>query len=80
MTKKSFRAKLATPFIVIANWITRKNPYNDPSLQQLKEMACARDGHLWTNYKDPNKKIKDRTYCRRCGQMYHEHDYICNQE
>ena len=62
------------------NFITKKDPYKNYDLQKMKEMACARDGHLWTKFEDPNKKLKDRVYCRRCGQMYHEHTYIGTQE
>ena len=76
---KKFKYLLACFFVNIANFITKKDPYKNYNLQKMKEMACARDGHLWTKFEDPNKKLKDRVYCRRCGQMYHEHVYIGTQ-
>ena len=75
---KKIRITLAKGLIWLANLLTKK--IKNDELQQLKEMGCARDGHLWTKYNDPNKKIKDRVYCRRCGQMYHEHTYIGTQQ
>lgn len=77
---KKLKYLLASFFIGIANLITKKDPCKNYDLQKMKEIACARDGHLWTKYNDPNKKIKDRMYCRRCGQMYHEHTYIGTQQ
>lgn len=70
--------KLAKFFFKIATILATKGNVEDNNLQKLKEQACVEEGHLWTTYKDPNKKIKDRIYCRRCGQMYHEHEYINN--
>ena len=80
------KKKLATFFIIIAqffvwiaNLITKKNLKASKDLQRMKEVACARDGHLWTkfgNNDEMSNPIKNRVYCRRCGQMYHEHEYI----
>ena len=80
------KKKLATLFIIIAqffvwiaNLITKKNLKASKDLQRMKEVACARDGHLWTkfdNNDNMSNPIKNRVYCRRCGQMYHEHEYI----
>lgn len=67
---------IATLLITFANWVLRRDPYKNRDLQRLREIGCAESGHLWTKYKDPDKPIKERTYCRRCGQMYHEHEYI----
>ena len=69
--------KIAYFLLKIANKMLAK--HKDPSLQKFKEMECVKEGHLWTKYDDPNKKLKDRMYCRRCGQMYHEHTYIGTQ-
>lgn len=63
----------------IANWMVKKN--NDPSWQTKQEMECAKEGHIWTkfdNNNDLSNPIKNRVFCRRCGQMYHEHTYINN--
>lgn len=63
----------------IANWMVKRN--NDPSWQTKQEMECAKEGHIWTkfdNNNDLSNPIKNRIYCRRCGQMYHEHTYINN--
>ena len=63
----------------IANWMVRKN--HDPSWQTKQEMECAKEGHIWTkfdNNDNMSNPIKNRIYCRRCGQMYHEHTYINN--
>lgn len=83
------KKKLATFFIIIAqffvwiaNLITKKNLKASKDLQRMKEVACARDGHLWTkfgNNDEMSNPIKNRIYCRRCGQMYHEHEYIDTQ-
>lgn len=64
----------------IANKIMAKS--KDISWQRRQEMECAKNGHIWTKFdNDSNmsKTIKKRTYCRRCGQMYHEHEYIGTQ-
>ena len=76
------KKKLAIFFIGIANWLTKKNLKADRDLQKMKEGACARDGHLWTKFSNNDNMsnpIKNRVYCRRCGQMYHEHEYIGTQ-
>ena len=64
-------------------WLANKmvSKTKDPSWQKQQEMQCAKEGHIWTafeNNKDLSNPIKNRTYCRRCGQMYHEHQYISN--
>ncbi len=77
------KKKLAMFFLRIANWLTKKDPYKNKDLQRLREVACARDGHLWTKFENNanmSNPIKNRIYCRRCGQMYHEHEYIGTQE
>ena len=64
----------------IANKLVSKN--KDISWQKRQEIECAKNGHLWTKFdNDDNmsKTIKKRVYCRRCGQMYHEHEYIGTQ-
>lgn len=56
--------------------ITKKR---DVSWQKKQEIECVKNGHLWTkfdNNNDMTNPIKNRVYCRRCGQMYHEHNYI----
>ena len=71
--------KIAYFLMFIANWIMRKN--QDPFWQTKQEMECAKEGHIWTkfdNNHDMSNPIKNRMYCRRCGQMYHEHQYINN--
>ena len=44
------------------------------SIQKSKEAYCARHGHAWINDFD-GKKLKQRIYCTRCHQKYHEHEY-----
>ena len=70
------KKRLAKFFLKIGTIFAKDAYCEDNQLQKLKEMACVEEGHLWTTYKDPNKKIKERVYCRRCGQLYHEHEYI----
>lgn len=71
--------KIIAKFFLKLGTLFAKDAYvEDKQLQKLKEMACIEEGHLWTTYKDPNKKITERVYCRRCGQLYHEHEYISN--
>lgn len=67
---------LAKILFKLATGLSQSKNVKDNNLQKLKEHACIEEGHLWTAYKDPNKQIKNRMYCRRCGQMYHEHQYI----
>lgn len=73
------KKRLAKFFLKLGTMFARDAHVEDKSLQKLKEIACVEEGHLWTKYIDPNKKIKERMYCRRCGQMYHEHEYIDKQ-
>ena len=64
----------------IANKLVSKN--RDINWQRRQEIECAKNGHLWTKFDnddDMSKTIKKRVYCRRCGQMYHEHEYIGTQ-
>lgn len=71
--------KIAYFLMRIANWMVKRN--NDPSWQTKQEMECAKEGHIWTkfdNNNDLSNPIKNRIFCRRCGQMYHEHTYINN--
>lgn len=70
------KKKLAKWFFKLGTMFARDAYVDDRQLQKLKEMACIEEGHLWTSYKDPNKNIKERVYCRRCGQIYHMHEYI----
>lgn len=70
------KKRLAKFFLKIGTIFAKDTYIEDNQLQKLKEMACIEEGHLWTTYKDPRKKIKERVYCRRCGQLYHEHEYI----
>lgn len=63
----------------LANWMVSKK--KDVSWQKQQEIQCVKEGHLWTkfdNNDNMSNPIKNRTYCRRCGQMYHEHTYINN--
>lgn len=71
--------KIAYFLMWIANKIMAK--HKDVSWQKQQEIQCVKEGHLWTkfdNNHDMSNPIKNRTYCRRCGQMYHEHEYINN--
>lgn len=59
--------------------VTKYKPVRD-ELQTLKEMKCAEKGHIWiSDYlkseNADNVPTKDRCYCLRCGQKYHEHIY-----
>lgn len=70
---------IAYAFMWIANKIMAKS--KDISWQKQQEIECVKNGHLWTkfdNNDDMSNPIKNRVYCRRCGQMYHEHQYITN--
>lgn len=67
------RNRIAIALQWLVNRITKKK---NNELQVLKEIGCAESGHLWTAYKDNSKPVKERMYCRRCGQLYHEHVYI----
>lgn len=53
------------------------------SIQKSKEAYCTRHGHAWINNFDPEnvdgKKLKQRIYCTRCHQKYHEHEYCVHQ-
>lgn len=69
------RNKIAIMLQRLVNKIASKKRKSN-NLQKLKEIGCVESGHLWTKYKDNSKPIKERMYCRRCGQLYHEHVYI----
>ena len=72
--------KIAYFLMWIANKIMAKS--KDISWQKRQEIECVKNGHLWTkfdNNDDMSNPIKKRIYCRRCGQMYHEHEYIGTQ-
>lgn len=71
--------KIAKFFFKLGTLFTTKAYTSDRQLQKLKEQACVENGHLWTTYKDPNKPMEQRMYCRRCGQLYHKHEYISKQ-
>lgn len=71
--------KIAYFLMWLANKIVSRN--KDVSWQKQQEIQCVKEGHLWTkfdNNSDMSNPIKNRIYCRRCGQMYHEHQYINN--
>lgn len=74
------RNKIAIALQWLVNKLTnKKDPVKYNDVQKLKEMGCAESGHLWTKFKNNDKlskPIKERMYCRRCGQLYHEHVYI----
>lgn len=48
-------------------------------MNKLKELICFFFGHKWDSKFDPKqelkKPIKDRTFCKRCGIKYHQHQY-----
>lgn len=59
--------------------ITNYKPKQD-ALQIAKEQKCVEEGHIWRSElsKTPNAinlKTKNRIFCVRCGQKYHEHIY-----
>lgn len=70
------RNRIAKFFFKLGTSLAEDGFAEDKQLQKLKEMTCAVEGHLWTKYIDPTKKISERMYCRRCGQAYHSHDYV----
>lgn len=56
-------------------WIINKLSKN------LPEVQCALKGHNWGLIRSITKnsspgKIPDRTVCKRCGKIYHTHEYI----
>lgn len=58
-----------------------KNQLIRDELQILKEIKCVEEGHIWRSEFDRkhqqsiNTKTRNRVYCVRCGQKYHEHVY-----
>lgn len=70
----------------ICFWIlykTNSKKNNLPMSQILAELECVISGHTWKSKVHGNKgpyevKTKDRVYCTRCGQKYHEHTYDKN--
>lgn len=76
------RKKLAKFLFKIGTHLVKAHATQDKNLQKLKEIACVEEGHLWTKFDNNDElsnPIKNRMYCRRCGQMYHEHEYIGTQ-
>ena len=67
----------------ICFWIldkTKGKKKNSLMSQILAEQECVVNGHIWKSKLHKNEgpyevKTKDRVYCVRCGQKYHEHVY-----
>lgn len=67
----------------ICFWIldkTKTQKKITPESQVLAEQECVINGHIWRSKLHKNEGpyevgTKERVYCVRCGQKYHEHIY-----